>query len=83
MEKTLNSDEQRELTKRYRERTPVQLCLGSMVLDTLTEINVVDNTNIADQVRIAAYTYIYQRLADPAFPNQIDKALARTTEELS
>jgi hypothetical protein len=62
---------------------PVTVRFPHSALRELMGLSVVDDTNLADQIRKAVLQYIQQRLSDPALQEQVAAARERQTSVLA
>lgn len=62
---------------------PVTVRLSQHVLRELMGLSVVDESNLAEQIRIAISEYIDKRVAAPDFDEQVEAAKARQGDVLS
>lgn len=60
-----------------RAERPATVRLDDTRLGLITALAVIDETTVAEQVRLATDSYINQRLADPELPQKVEFAVAR------
>lgn len=66
-----------------RAERPATVRLDDARLGLITALAVIDETTVAEQIRLASDAYIKQRLADPELPTKVEAAVERYRQGFS